>query len=301
MLRAVGLILAWCSTSAGLSLPEGLWSPRPAAALLGRSAVSPLPPAAPHHRDNGALNTKDGHEEMLRRSADLLSMDVIRAAEAHVEERGRLIDESHRLWLQGEKRAAELIDVQVAELREKVWTMVAWSKAILPLDMQQDEDDGLPVGTRYALENARFAGSPLRPAAPALENARFAGSPLRPAAPLAHIRDNGALNTKDGHEEMLRRSADLLSMDVIRAAEAHVEERGRLIDESHRLWHQGEKRAAELIDVQVAELREKVFTMVAWSKAILPLDMQQDEDDGLPVGTRYALERAYSAPAPADA
>ena len=92
-----------------------------------------------------------------------------------------------------------------------------------------------------------------------------------------------------------------MSMDVIRAAEAHVEERGRLIDESHRLWHQGEKRAAELIDVQVAELREKVFTMVAWSKAILPLDMQQDEDDGLPVGTRYALERAYSAPAPADA
>ena len=149
--RAVGLILAWCSTSAGLSLPGGLWSPRPAAALLGRSAVSPLPPAAPHHRDNGALNTKDGHEEMLRRSADLLSMDVVRAAEANVEERGRLIDESHRLWHQGEKRAAELIDVQVAELREKVWTMVAWSKAILPLDMQQDEDDGLPVGTRFAL------------------------------------------------------------------------------------------------------------------------------------------------------
>jgi len=158
--RAVGLILAWCSTSAGLSLPGGLWSPRPAAALLGRSAVSPLPPAAPHHRDNGALNTKDGHEEMLRRSADLLSMDVVRAAEANVEERGRLIDESHRLWHQGEKRAAELIDVQVAELREKVFTMVAWSKAILPLDMQQDEDDGLPVGTRYALERAYSAPAP---------------------------------------------------------------------------------------------------------------------------------------------
>ena len=45
------MMLAWCSTIVGLSLPEGMGTPRRAAGPLGPSAGSSIPPVAPHLHD----------------------------------------------------------------------------------------------------------------------------------------------------------------------------------------------------------------------------------------------------------
>ena len=45
------MILAWCSTIVGLSLPEGMGTPWRAAGPLGPSAGSSIPPVAPHLHD----------------------------------------------------------------------------------------------------------------------------------------------------------------------------------------------------------------------------------------------------------
>ena len=45
------IMLAWCSTIVGLSLPEGMGTPWRAAGPLGPSAGSSIPPVAPHLHD----------------------------------------------------------------------------------------------------------------------------------------------------------------------------------------------------------------------------------------------------------
>ena len=44
-------MLAWLTTIVGLSLPEGMGTPRRAAGPLGPSAGSSIPPVAPHLHD----------------------------------------------------------------------------------------------------------------------------------------------------------------------------------------------------------------------------------------------------------